>query len=137
MKNLNLLYFFVSLLCLVSFTSCSDDDDNDVSPNVSLLTAGVWTGSAVYVNGQDQTSTIEDANGIEWNKFTTVFERDGTYVESYDSDSIDEGVWIYENDERVIRFNSGTSNEYTVVISKLDEDEFFYIQNGLELRFTR
>ena len=137
MNNLRHFTLLLASFFMLAFVSCSKDDDDDVSPNIAMLTAGEWKGSAIFSNGVDVTAEVEENSGIEWKKFTTIFNRDGTYIESYDGDTIDEGVWIYENNERVIKFNSGTSNEYKVVISNLDEDELAYIQGGLELMFTR
>lgn len=137
MNKLRLLYFLFAAICFVSFTGCSDDDDENISPNVALLTGGEWTGSAVYFDGQDQTDEFEELSGIEISSYSSVFERDGTYTDYYDGDVIADGVWEYGNNERVIIFDRGTTNEYTVVISKLDEDELWYLQSGYEFRFVR
>ncbi|MFD2999425.1 hypothetical protein ACFS7Z_03550 [Pontibacter toksunensis] len=137
MINLRNFTLLLTSIFMLALAGCSKDDDDDVSPNIAMLTAGEWKGSAVFSNGVDITKEVEEKSGFVWQNFTTVFNRDGSYVESYDGDTIDEGVWVYENDERVIKFNSGTTNEYKVVISKLDEDELSYLQGGLELMFTR
>lgn len=143
MKNLKLITLLLTSFFMLTLGSCSKDEDDDVSPkvdvspNIAMLTAGEWKGSAIFSNGTDVTQEVEERGGIEWTKFTSVFNRDSTYTESYDGQSIDEGVWVYENDERVIRFNKGTSNEYFVVISKLDDDELSYMQGGYEFLFKR
>ncbi|TPE46072.1 hypothetical protein [Pontibacter mangrovi] len=125
------LCLFVPLLI-----SCNKDDDEDVSPNLRLLTDGQWTGQAVYFGGQDQTDVFEQETGIDFTKYTSLFNRDGTYSDTYDTQEIN-GTWEYENDERVILFDKGDSDEYTVVISKLDDDELHYQQDGIEFRFRR
>lgn len=136
MIKLRLLYFLFAAVCLASFTSC-DDDDDDVSPNVALLTGGEWTGNAVYLNGEDETALFEERSGIDISNYTSVFERDGTYTDYYEGDELIDGTWEYENNERVIIFDRGTTDEYQVVISKLDEDELWYLQSGTEFRFVR
>ncbi|WP_266205356.1 hypothetical protein [Pontibacter kalidii] len=137
MPRLKLLYFLFAALSLVSLASCGDDDDDDVSPNVALLTQGEWTGSAVFVNGTDRTGEFEAQSGIDISLYTSLFERDGTYTDRYNDTVLVDGTWEYENAERVILFDKGTSDEYRVVISKLDEDELFYIQAGIEFRFMQ
>ncbi|GHA65309.1 hypothetical protein [Pontibacter akesuensis] len=137
MKNLNLLAILFLTLFSLTLSSCGKDDDDDVSPNVSLLTGGEWTGSAIYVDGEDLTDRIKEQQGFDWKAYTTTFDRDGSYVETYQGDVVVEGVWEYKNNERVILFDKDTQDEYEVVVSKLDEDEFWYIQDGAELRFRR
>lgn len=137
MKNLNLLAIFFLTLCTLSLSSCGKDDDDDVSPNVSLLTGGEWKGSAIYVDGEDITDRIKEQQSFDWRAYTTTFNRDGSYEEAYQGDVVVEGMWEYKNSERVILFDKDTQDEYEVVISKLDEDEFWYIQDGAELRFRR
>ncbi|PTX14491.1 hypothetical protein C8N40_111156 [Pontibacter mucosus] len=135
MQKLKLFCLLFAALCVVTFTSCKDDDD-DVSPNVSLLTNGEWTGNAVFINGDDFTAEFEAEYGIELARYTSKFERDGSYIDKYAGTTMAEGTWEYENNERIILFDKG-ADEYRAVISKLDEDELFYMQGGAEFRFTR
>lgn len=135
MKNLKHIFFLLAAICVVSLSSCKDDDD-DVSPNVSLLTNGEWTGSAVFINGDDFTAEFEAEYGIDLTRYTSKFERGGTYIDKYAGTTMVEGTWEYENNERIILFDKG-ADEYRTVISKLDEDELFYMQGGAEFRFTR
>jgi hypothetical protein len=137
MPKLKLLYFLFAAMCVVSLSGCGDDDDDDVSPNMALLTRGEWTGSAIFYNGQDISSEFEANYGIDITRYTSHFERDGSYIDHYEGSVLADGTWEYENDERVILFDKGTSDEYRVVISKLDERELHYIQGGAEFRFTR
>lgn len=137
MYKIKILTFFLASVLLTTFTGCSKDDEEDVSPNVSLLTAGTWTGNAVYTNGDNITAEFEDQTQIDITKYTTTFKREGTYTDSYEGDVVANGTWAYENNERVIVFDKGTADEYSVVISKLDEDELFYVQSGFEFRFRR
>lgn len=77
MKKHTLLYFLFLTLCCAAFTSCGDDDDDDVSPNVSLLTNGEWTGSAIYYMGQNVTDDILAEDGFDFSKYTSNFEQIG------------------------------------------------------------
>lgn len=127
------------LLCFftITLTSCDKDEKDDVSPNMSLITAGTWTGSAIYIDGKNMTNEFEEETGLDFGRYTSKFERDGTYADSYDGRVVVEGIWEYGNNERIIIFEKGTTNKYEVVISKLDEDELFYQQSGIEYRFKR
>ncbi|WP_276495689.1 hypothetical protein [Pontibacter litorisediminis] len=136
MHKFKLLNLIFAAMCMVAFTSCKDDDD-DVSPNVSLLTNGEWTGNAVYYLGQDVSAEYEEQTGMDILQYTSLFNRDGTYSDQYAGAPLVDGTWEYGNDERVIIFDEGTRNEYTVVISKLEENELWYLQGGIEYRFTR
>lgn len=141
MKSLKFSTLLLASLFIVSLSSCGKEEDDDISPVVSsnlvLLTAGEWTGSTVFNNGEDQTTVFEESNQFNLSNYAAVFERDGSYTEFYENETIADGVWEFRNDERVIVFNKGTEDEYSVVISKLDEDEFFYIQSGNEFRLAR
>ncbi|PRY15410.1 hypothetical protein CLV24_10231 [Pontibacter ummariensis] len=137
MHNFRLLYYCLALVCLVSFTGCGDDDEDDVSPNVSLLTGGEWAGNAVFYNGEDISELYEQETGMDITSLDALFERDGTFVETYDGTTVAEGTWEFLNDERVLVFDPNNSDSYETVIYKLDEDELFYQQNGVEFRFVR
>ncbi|MEJ8755786.1 lipocalin family protein [Pontibacter sp. H259] len=130
--------FLFALLVPLFLVSCGDDDDdNGISPNVSLLTAGEWRGDAIYSDGEDVTDLILEENGFDMTLYRSKFERDGTYQDSYPNETIPEGTWKFENNERIIVFEDGTDDEYYVVVSKLDEDELSYVQSGFEFRFVR
>lgn len=135
MQKLKLLCLLFAALSVVTFTGCKDDDD-DVSPNVSLLTAGKWTGKAIFI-GSDEVTEEAAEQGFDIRKYTHEFRRDGTYTDNYTGGQPIEGEWVYENGERIIVFDKGKSSEYKVVISRLDDKEFHYIQDGLELQFVR
>lgn len=137
MHKFQLRYFLIALLFPLFLVSCGDDDDDDVNPNVSMLTAGVWTGNAIYFNDEDVTDEILEDEGFDWTLYTSEFKRDGTYNEKYDGDVVAEGKWEYQNNDRVIVFDETGGDEYTVVISKLDNDELFYVYGGVEYRFVR
>ncbi|MBB6612020.1 hypothetical protein H7F15_13300 [Pontibacter sp. Tf4] len=141
MNKLHLRYLLCAVLLPLFLVSCGNDDDDDpadnVSPNVALLTAGVWTGDAIIIEGEDVTDEILEDQEFDFRLYTTEFERDGTYNESYDGDTQVDGKWEFQNDERIIVFEKGTATEYYVVVAKLDEDEFFYVQEGVEFRFVR
>ncbi|MER2997127.1 hypothetical protein [Pontibacter populi] len=136
MHKFQLRYFLIALLFPLFLVSC-DDDDDDVNPNVSMLTAGVWAGNAIYFNDEDVTDEILEDEGFDWTLYTSEFKRDGTYNEKYDGDVVAEGKWEYQNNDRVIVFDETGGDEYTVVISKLDNDELFYVYGGVEYRFVR
>lgn len=138
MNSYQIRYFLCALLLPVFLVSCGkDDDDDDVSPNVALLTAGEWNGDAVYFNGEDITDILIEEEDFDIRDYSSEFERDGTYTDSFEGQVSLEGDWEFENNERVIVFDKGTDEEYTVVVSKLDEDELNYVQNGYEFRFVR
>ena len=90
-----------------------------------MLTAGEWTGDAVFLDGEDVTDQVNEDFGFDITQDRYTFERNGDYTESIAGNNL-EGKWEYQNNERVIVFDEGTDDEFTVVISKLDEDEFFY-----------
>lgn len=136
MNKQRLLLFFCALLLPVFLVSCGDDDDDDVSPNVSFLTAGEWTGNAIYQDGEDITDEVFEL-GFDVTKYNLKFNRDGTYQDRYPGQSFPGGTWVFENNERVIVFEKGTDDEYTVVVSKLDNDELIYLDSGFEFRFVR
>ncbi|MBJ6118518.1 hypothetical protein JAO76_09970 [Pontibacter sp. BT310] len=137
MNRFQLRYFLCLLVLPFLLASCGKDDDDDVSPNVSMLTAGVWEGSAIIIEGEDVTADILESDGFDWTLYTTEFEREGTYNESYDGDPQIDGKWEFQNNERIIVFEKGTDDEYYVVVAKLDEDELWYVQEGVEFRFMR
>ncbi|WP_162426999.1 hypothetical protein [Pontibacter pudoricolor] len=138
MNKFQLRYFLCLLVLPFLMASCGkDDDDDDVSPNISMLTAGVWTGDAIIIEGEDITDEILESDGFDWTLYTTEFEREGTYNESYVGDPQIDGIWEFQNNERIIVFDKGTDKEYYVVIAKLDDNEFFYVQDGVEFRFVR
>jgi hypothetical protein len=138
MNRFQLRYFLCLLVLPFLLASCGkDDDDDDVSPNISMLTAGVWTGSAIIFEGEDVTADILESDGFDWTLYTTEFEREGTYNESYDGDTQIDGKWEFQNNERIIVFEKGTDDEYYVVVAKLDEDELWYVQEGVEFHFRR
>ncbi|MBC5774987.1 lipocalin family protein [Pontibacter sp. KCTC 32443] len=138
MNRYQLRYFLLAILFPLFLVSCGDDDDDDVSPNIAQLTAGEWTGDAIIVDGEDITDELlEEEEPFDFRQYTSQFERAGTYNESYQGRTVAEGDWEYQNNDRIIVFDEGTSREYYVVIAKLDDDELFYVQDGVEYRFVR
>ncbi|RIJ41928.1 hypothetical protein [Pontibacter oryzae] len=137
MNKLRFLPLLLLCFFVITLTSCDKDEKDDVSPNMSLITAGTWTGSAIYIDGENITNEFEEETGLDFGRYTSKFERDGTYTDTYDGRVVVEGTWEYGNNERIVIFEKGTTNKYEVVISKLDEDEFFYQQSGIEYRFKR
>ncbi len=141
MKKINLIVMVCLLFLGLATSSCDKKDkEEEVSPNTSLLTAGIWQGSAVYLAGQELTE--EDYEefaqlGLNIKELTFKFERNGTYVETNKGQAAPGGKWEFINNERNILFDKGTDDETTVLISKLDEDEFFITESGLEFRFER
>ena len=136
MTKYQLRFYLCALLLPLFLISCGKDDDEDVSPNVARLTAGEWRGAAIYFNGQNVTGDVLEVDKFDITQVTSKFERDGTYRETYGTSEY-AGEWEYQNDDRIIVFDAGTRDEYTVVISKLDDDELHYLQAGYELRFVR
>lgn len=139
MDKLRLRYFILLLVLPLFLVSCSDDDDDEpnVSPNVGFLTAGEWTGNAVFVGGVDRTEDFETQTGITLSEYTTLFNSNGTYSESYQGTEMIDGNWEFQDNERTIQFEENGGDTYTVSVTRLDDDELFYIQDGIEYRFIR
>jgi hypothetical protein len=138
MNRYQLRYFLCAILFTFFLAGCGkDDDDDNATPNLKYLTDGDWTGDAIYENGEDVTDLILNEQGFDITQYLLEFERDGSYLERYNGQIQAEGEWEFDNGERIIVYDRGTDNEYSIVISKLDQDEFFFVQSGFEFRFTR
>lgn len=143
MNKFRLLYFFVVSLCLISFTSCSDDDDAEPSQQ-ALLTAGEWEGSAVYFDNQDYTQFFRDSADFNINEFSYRFDDNGEYRQTYGRTIV--GTWeLAGTDQNEIIFDRGepfesraTINELTATELRLESTQWFGPQlPPLEFRFTR
>ncbi|MFD2515855.1 hypothetical protein ACFSRY_18430 [Pontibacter locisalis] len=132
MNKIRILSFLFAALFLSTLTSCDKDDEDQEPSKRDLLTAGTWTGTAIYANGQDFTQVFIDELGYDIKKNTVKFDKAGTYVDTYERVSIN-GTWEFTNNEQAILFDKGDpDNEYIGEISKLDSDELF-IQQDLEI----
>ncbi|NDK55945.1 hypothetical protein [Pontibacter fetidus] len=138
MTRHQLRYFLCAILFTFMLAGCGkDDDDDNATPNLKYLTDGDWTGDAIYLDGVDVTDEILDEQGFDITEYLLVFERDGSYLERYNGQIQAEGKWEFDNSERIIVYDRGTDDEYSIVISKLDQDEFSFVQSGYEFRFRR
>lgn len=126
-----------AVLCLLTITSCGDDKEDSVSPNIKRLTVNDWIGNAVFVDNVDRTADFKQQSGLDITKYKSTFTQEGNYEDFYDGSSIVKGTWEYANDERVIIFDKGKNDEYSVVISKLDDNALWYQQAGVEYRFVK
>lgn len=121
MKNRTtfLLAIFVSIT-FTTFESCKKYPDG---PLISFHTraervANTWKVDNYKKNGTDYTSLLSG--------YTETYTKNGNY--SYSLGSISgAGVWAFQNNDKEIKL-TGTSNQdnYTMVILKLEEKEFWY-----------
>lgn len=139
MKIKQLLSFLFCMVLLVSMTSCDKDDEDKEPSKNDLLTAGLWTGNSVYVQGQDITQLLRDSADFDVRQLSTRFDKNGEYRETYGRTIV--GTWEFTNNEQRILFDKGTSQAYTVEITKLNATEFYYEQDidgfPFEFRFSR
>lgn len=113
MKNLNLFGIFMILVMGMSFTSCSDDDSNGVSPEtINELLEGEW-----FQVSLDVTSSHGERHKISWdfdNK-TAIGECycgycDGSYepqkwtIKSFEENSFNVTAYYYSKDYGYWRF---------------------------------
>lgn len=137
MSRLSFFPFLLTCLLFVVLTSCNKDEEEQISPNLVLLTGGTWQGAGVFVGSQDFTDEFENQSGFDFREYSTKFERDGTYTDFYQSTSVSTGTWEFINNEQGIIVDKETDDELEVTISKLTETEFNYITSGAEFRMTR
>lgn len=146
MEFRKLLPYLFALLLVAGLSSCGKDDDKDKEPTKrDLLTAGEWTGQAIYIFGNDASQLFIDQLGYDITKNKVKYDKAGTYVDSYERRSVN-GTWEFTNDEQSLIFDKGTSDENTVRIVRLTATEFYIEQIiefededplPLEIRFTR
>jgi hypothetical protein len=145
MKFQRLFSYFFALLLVASLTGCGKDDDDNEPSNRDLLTAGEWTGQAIYISGTDATRLFLDELGYDITKSKVKYDKAGTYVSSYDRRSLN-GTWEFTNNEQSLLFDKGTDDEYTARVIKLTATEYYIEQIlefededplPLEIRFTR
>ena len=84
MKNLKLFGIIMMLVMGMSFTSCSDDDNNGVSPEtINELLEGEWflvkaedsEGTSISWDFENQTEYGKDADGNKQNPVKTIIEK--------------------------------------------------------------
>ncbi|NDK55946.1 hypothetical protein [Pontibacter fetidus] len=124
MKKLQFLSYLFAALLMFTTVSCDDDDDNDnVNPDKeALLLADVWTGSKIYLGGQDVTEDYKDIFDV-----TTVsvkFYEDGTYTFDMDG-TAEDGTWEFANNQTQVLLDKGTDDEELVDINKLTATELW------------
>lgn len=143
MHKFRLLYFFVAALCVVSFTSCSDDDDAEPSQQ-ALLTAGEWEGARIYLDNQDYTEYFRDSVDFDIREFSYRFDDNGEYRQTYGRTVL--GTWeISDIDEELIVLDRGETYESRLTINRLTDTELHLESTAwfgpqappLEFRFTR
>jgi hypothetical protein len=126
--------FFIMLLAAAA-VSC-DDDDDDVEPSrMELLTAGTWTGAAIFVGGSDFTEFFKNLEDEPWDITTwrLNFNRNGTYTIQGDwlEPSPYGGTWEFLNNEQAILFNKGVLDangeltEEIATIRRLSSSELY------------
>ncbi|WP_026236342.1 hypothetical protein [Pontibacter roseus] len=146
MKFQRLLSLLFALLLVTSLTGCGKDDDKGPS-NRDFLTAGTWTGNAIVVNGNDLTREFREDEEFPYDisQNTIKFDKAGTYLDSYGGRT-DNGTWEFANGEKELLMDKGTTNEYTLIIDRLNDKELFLYELvddpnmgavKFELRFVR
>lgn len=145
MNKLRLLHFFVATLCLISFTSCDNDDDAEPSQQ-ALLTAGEWQGASVYLNGADSTQFFRTAVDFDVNELSYRFDDNGEYRQIYDPVPTILGSWeLSGTDPEVIIFDRGetyqseaTIIDLTATELRLQSNKWFGSQSPpVEIVYTR
>lgn len=138
MKNVRLITLLLLSLFILILPSCDKDEDKEPS-KTDFLTAGVWTGNSVYVQGQDVTQFLRDSAQFEIKDLSTRFDKNGEYRETFGRTVV--GTWEFINNEQSILFDKGTTNEYSVKVTKLTASDFYYEQDfqgtPFEFRFVR
>jgi hypothetical protein len=129
MKLQRVLALFFIMLLAFSVVSC-DDDDDDVEPSrMELLTAGTWTGAAIYVNGSDLTELFKNFEDDPWDIATwrLTFNRNGTYTIQGDwlDPSPFSGTWEFANNEQAILFDKNDPDAETITITRLTSSELY------------
>ncbi|MFD2515854.1 hypothetical protein ACFSRY_18425 [Pontibacter locisalis] len=130
MRRFKHLFFLLLVITLVPMTSC-DDDDDDVEPSrMDLLTAGEWSGFAIFVNGADVTDFLasDEDEPIDVRTWKLKFNNDGTYT--IRGDGVDpsplQGEWEFTNNEQAIILEGDSPGDtQTVEINKLTSSELF------------
>ncbi|MBD1395819.1 hypothetical protein H9Q13_01465 [Pontibacter sp. JH31] len=134
MKTQRIIPFLFAALLLV-FTSCDKDDEDKEPSRSDLLTTGLWTGSSVYIQGQDISQLLRDSANFDVRQLSTRFDKNGEYRETFGRTIV--GTWEFVNNEQEILFDKGTNQAYTVKINKLNATELYYEQeiDGLPFEF--
>ena len=119
-KKVTVLVLLLASLVMTSMQSCKKYDDGPVFSFRSRAerVANTWKVDNYKVNGDDYTSLMSD--------YTETYTKDGNY--SYNWGSLSgTGLWKFQNKDKEIAL-TGTSNQdnYTLVILKLEEKEFWY-----------
>ncbi len=124
-----IIFASVILISFIALDSCKKYEEG---PALSLRSkkarvANTWKVEQYLFNGSDQTSFF---NSVLPN-YREVYDKDGNYSFSYDSNS-GSGRWEFQNDNLEIK-RSGVSSQSSEVlyILKLKEKEFwYYVMDG-------
>lgn len=147
MKNhFRLLSLLFVLVLSFSTVGCGDDD---VEPTrTDILTAGEWTGFAVYSSGNDITQLLMLLpEPLDIRTWKLDLNSDGTF--SLEGDRLDPspytGNWRLSDDEQSILFNENEPDSQTADIENISSNELFLNMNlevdgteyDAEIRFRR
>ncbi len=120
MKTIHKFALLVFLSAIITVTGCKKYPDG---PLLSLHSrtervANTWKVDNYKVNGNDYTSLVSG--------YTETYSKDGNYSYTWGSVS-GTGSWKFQNSDKEIAL-TGISNQssYTLVILKLEEDQFWY-----------
>ena len=111
MKTFKLLGMtLLMVLCVTTFTACSDDDENDKPVIEEANLIGKWqsTWEKVHTveNGKEVVISDEAYTDGSWE-----FKADGTCIEDGNTTS---AHWTLKNDKLTISYNEGFDDDYIV-----------------------
>lgn len=95
MKRTVFIFFFI--LCMLSVSSCQEEDQWDFAYTQEELCGGTWKGSEFYLDGKWIDITRKEYNDLQ---FTIAFSSDGTY---YGTGYFGNGSGTYEAHGNVIK----------------------------------
>lgn len=123
MKTKNKITVFLLLVVLITLPTIQGCKKYPDGPMLSLHTrservANTWKVDNYKINGTDYTSLVTG--------YTETFTKDGNYSYSW-GNLAGTGTWTFQNNDAEIRI-TGIANQadYTLVIMKLEEKQFWY-----------
>lgn len=144
-KNIfNKLLLLLVAVSLITFTSCSDDDEPGGGTDVSGTLIGSWNSGSVEINEitingeslssfyaglglpQEFIDQIEDALAAGASESFAIdlqFNADGTYSAT-DEEGTETGNWELTNNDTKILFDKGTADEFELDIVELTATRF-------------
>ncbi|PZX53261.1 lipocalin-like domain-containing protein [Algoriphagus chordae] len=112
MKTFHKLSYLLSLVCIVSFSSCHQDEDKDpVKSDAELIGSGIaWKFSTVTASGLDASSFIDEClldNLITFTYSSKTGVVDAGPIKCDESDpQTEEFTWRYNDSTKILSFDS-------------------------------